>query len=118
MRVDIINTKQTEELIELGYDFGLTVPNVDMIIDLLRKDHNIIIHHKMEPFVSPTLNKIIYCFSVKWCNLRDGWNGRKYIGQSEYGHDIYELKREAITIAINYLKEKRNERINNNPGGQ
>jgi len=108
MRENAVTTEQAQELVEvLGYDFGLMVPNVDQAIDYLRKMYNIVIYNKMVPYVEPVSHRIIYCFSVKWCNLRDGWNGRENIGTTDYTHDIYEAKRQAISIALNYLKNKK-----------
>lgn len=108
MRENAVTTEQAQELVEvLGYDFGLMVPNVDQAIDYLRKMYNIVIYNKMAPYVEHVSHRIIYCFSVKWCNLRDGWNGRENIGVTEYTHDIYEAKRQAISIALNYLKNKK-----------
>lgn len=83
-------------------------PNVDQAIDWLRRKFNIIIYNAIEPFVDPTVKKprILYRYSVKWCNLRDGWNGRKYIGESKLIENPYVAKRQAITIAIRYIKER------------
>lgn len=107
MRVDIINTTQLEDLIEIfGYDQGFVIPTVDQIIDYLRIKYNVIIYNDHVPYVSPITHKIMYSYAVKWCNLRDGWNGRESIGKSDCTHDIYEAKRQAITIALNYLKNK------------
>lgn len=105
MKVNDITKDQLEELVgNFGYD--LKRPSVDEIIDYLRDKYNIVIYNKMAPFVSPTAKKIIYCFEVKWCNLRDGWNGREVIGKSEYTHDINHAKRQAIDIALAYLKQR------------
>lgn len=76
---------------------------LDRMIDMLRIQYNIIIYNKMEPFVSPLDNKIIFCYAVKWCNVRDGWNGRRYIGKSGYTSDIILAKGTAIIKAIDFL---------------
>ena len=104
MRINTITKEQLEELESFGYD--LELPSIDEIIDYLRERYNIVIYNKMAPFVSPTSKKIVYCFEVKWCNLRDGWNGREVIGHSEYTHDIYDAKRQAINLALAYLKQR------------
>lgn len=83
-------------------------PSVDSVIDYLRKKHNVIIYNSMEPFVDPHTNKILYRFSVKFCNIRDGWNGRQYIGQSTMTCNIYSAKRQAIWLAIRWINKQRN----------
>jgi len=87
------------------------VPTLDEMIEWLREKFLIVIYNHMEPFVSPTKGKIIYCYRVKQCNLRDGWNGRNYLGQTEYSEDICEVKKQAIEIAINYLKNEAEENL-------
>lgn len=86
----------------------ISQPSVDQAIDWLRRKFNIIIYNAIEPFVDPTVKKprILYRYSVKWCNLRDGWNGRKYIGESKLIENPYVAKRQAIMIAIRYIKKK------------
>ena len=107
MRLDVVTMPQLEELTEfLGFDYCMIYPTVDQIIDFLRKKYNIIIYNKIEPFVDPKMHNIVFKFAVKWCNIRDGWNGRKYIGETKLLTDIYEAKREAIDIAIEYLKKR------------
>lgn len=87
-------------------------PNVDHVIDWLRRKHNIVIYNAIEPFVDPTAKKprILYRYSVKKCNLRDGWNGRKYIGESKLVENIYSAKRQAIMIALRYIKSQKNDK--------
>ena len=83
-------------------------PTVDEIIDWLRIKYNIIIYNAIEPFVDPesgNKNEVLYRFAVKWCNRRDGWNGRVYIGSSKLSSNIYGMKREAIWLAIRWLKK-------------
>jgi hypothetical protein len=89
------------------HDFA-RFPTVDQAIDWLRRKFNVIIYNAIEPFVDPTVKKprILYRYSVKWCNLRDGWNGRKYIGESKLIENPYVAKRQAIMIAIRYIKKK------------
>lgn len=95
--------------VEYGGERRLTLqPNVDQAIDWLRRKFNVIIYNAIEPFVDPTVKKprILYRYSVKWCNFRDGWNGRKYIGESKLIENPYVAKRQAIMIAIRYIKER------------
>lgn len=44
-----------------------------------------------------------------------GWNAREYIGSTKWSKDSYAMKRQALTIAINYIKKKnaRRRRKNN-----
>lgn len=78
---------------------------VDDAIDWLRKKFNVVIYNSIEPFVDPVSNKILYRMSVKQCNLRDGWNGRIYIGESTLTKNIYSAKRQAIWLAIRWIKK-------------
>lgn len=120
---NLITTTQVKNLRLLGFDLIL-VPTVDEVIDLLRKKHNIIIYNKVlqrprvsvrralrltvPPFVDPCTNrKIMYKFGVKQCNLRDGRNGRITLRSSSLTENIYRAKREAITIAIRFLKNEK-----------
>lgn len=84
-------------------------PDVDDAIDWLRRKYNIVIYNSIEPFVDPAAKKprILYRYSVKKCNLRDGWNGRKYIGESKLVENIYSAKRQAIMIALRYIKSQK-----------
>lgn len=77
----------------------------DDAIDYLRKKFNVVIYNSIEPFVDPTSKKILYRYSVKYCNLRDGWNGRIYIGESTLTKNIYSAKRQAIWLAIRWIKK-------------
>lgn len=94
-------------LTDLGY---MSMPTVDEAIDWLRRKYNVVIYEYMEPFVDPRVdnsNKILYKYAIKWCNLRDGWNGRLYIGESNLLSNIYTAKREAIKIAINWIRKNK-----------
>ena len=96
-----------------GKDYGqIYVPTVDEVIDWLRRKYNIVIYNSIEPFVDPAAKKprILYRYSVKKCNLRDGWNGRKYIGESKLVENIYSAKRQAIMLAIRYIKSQKNDK--------
>lgn len=120
-RQSLLTISQAKELIKYGYYGYVTyVPNVGRIatvddaIDWLRKKHNIIIYNSIEPFVDPTEDNhhILYRFSVKYCNLRDGWNGRIYIGESKLTKNIYAAKRQAIWLAIRYLNKQNGKKKN------
>ena len=76
---------------------------VDYMINYLRIKYDVIIYNKMAPFVHPVTKEIIFCFAVKWCNRRDGWNGRIQIGESKYTPDIQQAKLEAIHLAMKWL---------------
>lgn len=113
IRIDaIVTTAQFEELIKLKFDPVTENVSLDGVIDWLRRKHNIIIYNSIEPFVDPVSDNhhILYRFSVKHCNLRDGWNGREYIGESKLTKNIYTAKKQAITLAIKWLKQHRHER--------
>lgn len=89
----------------------VSVPTVDEVIDWLRRKHNIIIYNKIEPFVDPadqTHKTILFKFGVKQCDTKHlGWNGRTYIGETRLAKNVYSLKREAIGIAIKYIKSQK-----------
>lgn len=113
IRIDaIVTTAQFEELTKLKFNPVIENVSLDGVIDWLRRKHNIIIYNSIEPFVDPVSDNhhILYRFSVKHCNLRDGWNGREYIGESKLTKNIYTAKRQAITLAIKWLKQHRYER--------
>lgn len=116
-RQTLVTINQANTLAKYGY-YGYVsyVPNVGYIttvddaIDWLRRKYNIVIYNTIEPFVDPVSNKILYRMSVKQCNLRDGWNGRIYIGESKLTSNIYAAKRQAVSIAIRWIKKKYNEK--------
>ena len=94
-------------LTTLGY---ISMPTVDEAIDWLRRKYNVVIYEYMEPFVDPRVdnpNRILYKYAIKWCNLRDGWNGRVYIGESNLLSNIYTAKREAIKIAVSWIRKNK-----------
>ena len=97
--------KETDFIVDRKtYESYLSCP-VDVAIDWLRKKYNIVIYNRVPPFVDPTAKKpcILYRFSVKWCNLRDGWNGRENLGSSKLTKNIYAAKRQATSIALKWL---------------
>jgi hypothetical protein len=88
-----------------------SVPTVDETIDWLRRKYNIIVYDKIEPFVDPTdqtHKTILFRFGVKRCDRTNlGWNGRMYIGETRLARNIYSLKRDAINIALKYIKSQK-----------
>ena len=100
----LITTAQFDELVKLKFDSVFNGVYVDDVIDWLRRKHKIVIYDKIEPFVDPKTHVILYRMGVKKCNLRDGWNGRIYIGESRLTKNIYAAKREAIWLAIRWIK--------------
>lgn len=88
-----------------------SIPTVDETIDWLRRKYNIVIYNKVEPFVDPTdqtHKTILFRFGVKRCDTTNlGWNGRMYIGETRLAKNIYSLKRDAISIALKYIKNQK-----------
>ena len=119
----LVTKTQTKALKELGfkeitlyyYSAGLrhevSVPTVDEAIDWLRRKYNIVIYNKIEPFVDPTDDthkKILFKYGVKRCDINHlGWNGRIDLGTTRLSTNVYSLKREAIGIAIKYIKSQK-----------
>ena len=88
----------------------VSVPTIDEVIDWLRRKYNIVIYNKIEPFVDPTDDshkKILFKYGVKRCDVNNlGWNGRMDLGMTRLSTNVYSLKREAISIAIKYIKSR------------
>lgn len=82
----------------------------DEVIDWLRRKYNIVIYNKIEPFVDPiddTHKTILFKYGIKLCDTKHlGWNGRTDIGTTRLASNVYSLKREAIDIAIKYIKSR------------
>ena len=89
----------------------LSVPTTDEVIDWLRRKYNIVIYNKIEPFVDPTDDShktILFKFGVKRCDINHlGWNGRIDLGTTRLTKNVYSLKREAIDIALKYIKSQK-----------
>ena len=89
----------------------VSVPTTDEAIDWLRRKYNIVIYNQIEPFVDPTdtsHKSILFRFGVKKCDTNNlGWNGRRDLGSSRLNTNVYSLKREAISIAIKYIKSQK-----------
>lgn len=88
-----------------------SAPTVDEVIDWLRRKYNIVIYNKIEPFVDPaddTHKTILFKYGVKRCDVNHlGWNGRIDLGTTRLNTNVYSLKREAINIAIRYIKSQK-----------
>ena len=81
----------------------LSMPTQDEVIDWLRRKYNVIVAHRILPFVDPTTKQIVYQYAVKYCNTRDGWNGRVYIGETACTKNIYSAKKTAINMALRWI---------------
>lgn len=94
----------------------LYVPTVDEAIDWIRRKFNIVIYDSFEPFVDPTDKNghITYGYSVKFCDTKFGWNGRIYIGRGRNSYNVYAAKRNAIVIALKYIKNAKRRRCRPN----
>lgn len=102
--MNIVNIEMHKKLCEIGiYAYEL-----DTVIDLLRIKYNVIIYNSAPPFVDPTTRKIVYAFSVKYCNTHIGWNGRIFVYfPKKWITNIYEAKRRAVKAAINWIKNNK-----------
>lgn len=89
----------------------VSVPTTDEVIDWLRHKYNIVIYNKVEPFVDPTNDShktILFKYGVKRCDVNHlGWNGRIDLGTTRLAKNVYSLKREAINIALKYIKSQK-----------
>ena len=89
------------------FDWWVSVPTVDEAIDWLRRKYDVCIYTSVPPFVDPTdsAHPILYRYTVKYCNRRDGWNGRVRIGKTNLSENVYAIKRQAIWLAIRWIKK-------------
>ena len=89
----------------LLFALQVSTPTVDEAIDWLRRKYNIHIYTCIEPFVDPKDPKgsVLYRYGVKWCDRRNGWNGRLVIGKTNLSKNPYSLKRQAITFALRWI---------------
>lgn len=89
----------------------VSVPTIDETIDWLCRKYNIVIYNKIEPFVDPvdeTHKTILFKYGVKRCDVNHlGWNGRIDLGMTRLAKNVYSLKREAINIALKYIKSQK-----------
>jgi len=84
------------------------IPNVDQAIDWIRRKFDVVIYNSAEPFVKPLTKDIVYAYGVKYCNRRDGWNGRVIIDRGgEWSKDSNTAKRRALTKALNFIKKEK-----------
>jgi len=140
MKANLVTLKQAQELKTLGFrdevstsmsvetgniyyqglpgnhnyfNFWVSVPTVDEAIDWLRRKYSVHIYTPIPPFVDPTdsTNPILYRYAVKFCNKRDGWNGRVYVGETNLSENIYSLKRQAIWLAIRWIKQNKKPKV-------
>jgi hypothetical protein len=122
----LITTKQAQELKALGLcnndvyicfcktkEGYVKTTLVDEVIDWLRRRYDVHIYTSIPPFVDPTDNKhpILYRYAVKYCNKRDGWNGRVHIGETNLSKNVYSLKRQAIWLAIRWIKANKKPKV-------
>ena len=92
----------------LGYPEQLS-DNVYEVAEWLQEEHRIIIYDSVAPFVHDPKTvgskaQIIYAYSVKQCNIRDGWNGRYNVGRSHDNTNRIEAFKEALKLAIEHLE--------------
>lgn len=103
----LVSRKQLELMRKAGFGYSrLHPPTVDEVIDRIRIRYSIIIYNSFAPFVDemPTGKKrIVYGYSVKKCDTKSGWNFRIKIGRTQSVDNIYKAKREALTIALEYI---------------
>lgn len=86
----------------------LLIPTIDQAVDWVRRNFDVVIYNSAEPFVKPLTRDIVYAYGVKYCNKRDGWNGRIIIDRGgNWCKDPYIAKRRALTKALNFIKKKK-----------
>jgi len=99
--VDILREIQKERQINL---VSKNAVSIDEVIEHLRKQYNIVIYNDVEPFVDPLHEgHIVYQYSSKWCNLRDGWNGRVYIARKIFNHNPNLAKFQIVEETIKWM---------------
>lgn len=91
----------------------LSIPTCDETIDWLRRKYSVCIYTSVPPFVDPTDDDhpILYRYTAKYCNRRDGWNGRVRIGETNLSKNVYSLKRQAIWLAIRWIKANKKPKV-------
>ena len=83
---------------------------IDVAIDYIRRKYNVHIYNSAPPFVTPVTKKVVYAFSVKVCNNRLGWNGRKSLGSTQWYNNIYQAKRAALKIALDWILSQKSQK--------
>lgn len=107
MKQDSITNTQYEDLLQIGYD-GTEDCSVDEAIEWLRRKYNVVIYNKAAPFVDPkSRGDILYAYAVKFCNVKRGYNFRENVGEGMWNKNIFTAKKEAITIAVKYIKAQK-----------
>lgn len=91
------------------FNSWVSIPTVDGAIDWLRRKYSVCIYTSVPPFVDPTddAHPILYRYTAKYCNRRDGWNGRVRIGETNLSKNVYTVKRQAIWLAIRWIKQNK-----------
>lgn len=88
----------------------IPAPTVDQAIDWIRERYNVMVFNHVAPYVDPRdkKNRIAYIYNVKYCNRKNGWNGRVHISYGKCAsYNIYAAKRMAIMEAIRWIKKNR-----------
>ena len=83
---------------------------VDTAIDYIRRNYNVHIYNSAPPFVTPVTKKVVYAFSVKVCNTQLGWNGRKTLGCTKWYENVYQAKRAALKIALDWILSQKSQK--------
>lgn len=83
---------------------------VDTAIDYIRRKYNVHIYNSAPPFVTPVTKKVVYAFSVKVCNTQLGWNGRKSLGCTQWYPNVYQAKRAALKIALDWILSQKSQK--------
>lgn len=83
---------------------------VDTAIDHIRRKYNVHIYNNAPPFVAPITKKVVYAFSVKVCNTKLGWNGRKSLGCTKWYSNVYQAKRAALKIALDWILSQKSQK--------
>lgn len=106
-------TYQSEPLNHNCVRLWISVPTVDEAIDWLRRKYDVCIYTLVSPFVDPTddAHPILYRYAVKYCNRRDGWNGRVRVGETNLSKNVYAVKRQAIWLAIRWIKANKKPKV-------
>lgn len=94
---------------ELLKKAGAPITSTEEIANWLFDKHQIVIYDRIEPFVDPveTPSKILFRLGVKKCSLRDGWNGRIYIGESNLTPHRDFAKLQCIEMALKFIAEQK-----------
>lgn len=83
---------------------------IDTAIDYIRRRYNVHIYNTAPPFVDSVTKKVVYAFSVKVCNNQLGWNGRKSLGCTKWYENVYQAKRAALKIALDWILSQKSQK--------